>query len=106
MSYSGHVQTKHEIEYGGSHFNWESDLLRDWLADNGVQVCGCDNAYGDCAEWELSKDELRAIPEDAYKDVNMRSSGSDYVIEADEFRDFVQECLDAPTGDWAYVSWF
>lgn len=30
----------------------------------------------------------------------------DYEITADELREFVKDLLDAPTGEYAYVSWF
>lgn len=103
MGYRAHVQTKHVIEYGGCHFNWQSGEIKDWLEENSVDVLGdCDNTYDYGAEWELEKSQLRAIPEDAYHDIGL---GSDKIT-ADELRDFVKELLDAPTGAYAYVSWF
>lgn len=39
MGYRAHVQTKHVIEYGGCHFNWQSEEIHDWLVDNGMDIC-------------------------------------------------------------------
>ena len=101
MSYSGHVQTKHEIEYGGAYFNWQIEEIKSWLAENDVCICGCQDTSSGCEEWELDKSELQKIPEDAYRDI-----GGEWKISADDLREFVEECLDAPTGEWAYVSWW
>lgn len=100
-----HIQTKHVIEYAPSEFFClrRQMLLEYWLDENGVNV----NTSGD--DWELLKDELRAIPDEAYKDVHGRDyyrDDSDDVITEYELRAFVKECLDADTGDWAYVDWF
>lgn len=103
MGYRAHVQTKHVIKYGGCHFNWQSDVIKDWLVENFVDVCGdYYNEFNHGSEWELDKSQLRAIPESAYHSIG----GGDDEITADELRDFVKDLLDAPTGDYAYVSWF
>ena len=101
MGYRAHIQVKHEIKYGGCHFNWDKELIADWLEENGVRICGHDE-FGDNDEWEFDKDDLRKIPDEAFKPI--RSEGHE--IDAEDLRDFVRECLDAPTGGWAYVSWF
>lgn len=101
MGYRAHVQTKHVIEYGGCHFNWQSEAIHDWLVENLVDICGSDECDGG-SEWELDKSQLRNIPESAYHSIGV----GDDEITADELRDFVKELLDAPTGDYAYVSWF
>ena len=103
MGYRAHVQTKHVIEYGGCYFNWKSGTIRDWLVESGVAIYGDpDNDYDNGAEWELEKDQLRAIPESAYQDIGH----GDDKVEADALREFVCDLLAAPTGDYAYVSWF
>jgi hypothetical protein len=103
MGYRAHVQTKHEIEYGNCHFNWQSEQINDWLLENSVDVMGdSDNDYDHGPEWELDKSQLRAIPESAYHSIG---EGDDEIT-ADELRDFVKDMLDAPTGDYAYVTWF
>jgi hypothetical protein len=103
MGYRAHVQTKHVIEYGGCHFNSHSNEIKDWLVENLVDVCGdSDNDYDRGPEWELDKCQLRNIPELAYHSIG---EGVDEIT-ADELRDFVRELIDAPTGDYAYVSWF
>lgn len=102
MGMRAHVHTKHVIEYGGCHFNWASDIIHDWLIDNGVCGFGDGSDYDGGSEWEFYKGDLRNIPEDAYKDIEGRGE----VIKADELREFVKELLDAPTGEYAYVSWF
>lgn len=57
MGYRAHVQTKHEIEYGKCHFNWESGEIHDWLTENGVDICGDEyNDYDGGSEWEIYKD--------------------------------------------------
>lgn len=43
MGYRAHVHTKHDIEYGHCHFNWQSGLIHDWLIENGVDILGDDN---------------------------------------------------------------
>ena len=106
MGYRAHVQTKHEIEYGNQYFNWAADRIELWLNENGVDICEysgseCSNS----AEWEIDKDSLRAIPEEAFCDLP-RDGELDCVITAQDLRDFVKDCLAAPTGDYAYVSWF
>lgn len=102
MGFRAHIQTKHEIEYGdSSYFNWCKPVIYDWLYENGVDVyAGEDGADSD--EWEIEKSSLREIPEDAYADIR-----SDYVeITAEDLRRFVSELKRAPTGKYAYVSWF
>lgn len=103
MGYRAHVQSKHIVEYGGRcHFNCKQEQIYDWLCANGVSIYG-DDTYCKGDEWEIDKDELRAIPDAAYKSIYV---GRDYEISADELRDFVSELLAAPTGVYAYVSWF
>jgi len=103
MGYRAHVQTKHVIEYGNCHFNRQSGEIKDWLVDNFVDVLGDgDNEYDHGPEWELEKSQLRNIPESAYHSIGV----GDEKITADELREFVKDLLDAPTGDYAYVSWF
>ena len=102
MGYRAHVQTRHEIEYGNCHFNFNDDIVVKWLRDNGVYVCGGEE-YGTGSEWEMLKDELRSIPESAYVALH---DGKGYGVTGDELRKFVKDCLAAPTGDYAYISWF
>ena len=101
MGYRAHVQTKHEIEYGSCHFNCKQELIYDWLCANGVNICG-EDTYCKGGEWEIGKDELRIIPNRAYEGIGK----CDDRITAKELHDFVDELLAAPTGDYAYVSWF
>lgn len=105
MGYRPHLQTKHVIEYGNSfNFSYKNEEIYDWLSENGVDVTG----GGDCgeeSEWEIEKDDLRKIPESAYRDIPA-SSKYDTVITAKDLRDFVKDCLAAPTGDTVYISWF
>lgn len=105
MGCRAHVQTKHEIEYGNCHFNWAADDVGEWLNDNGVDFTSLatEDWMTDMWEWELDKEQLRAIPESAYATLN---EGTDDEITADELRGFVKDCLAAPTGDCAHVSWF
>ena len=103
MGYRAYVQTKHEIEYGNCHFNYQSGQIKDWLIENSVDVMGdSDNDYDHGPEWELDKSQLRAIPESEYHSIG--KDGDE--ITADELRDFVEDMLGAPTGDYVYVSWF
>lgn len=105
MGCRAHVQTKHEIEYGDCHFNWAAGDITEWLNDNGVDFTSlaAESWATGMWEWEIDKEQLRAIPELAYVTLN---EGTDDEITADELRDFVKELIDAPTGDYAYVSWF
>lgn len=103
MGYRAHVQSKHIVEYGGRcHFNCKQEQIYDWLCANGVHIYG-DDTYCKGNEWEIDKDELRAIPDEAYATIH---EGTDHEIFAEELREFVDECLAAPTGEYAYVSWF
>ena len=101
MGNRAHVHTKHEIEYGNCHFNCKQELIYDWLCANGVSICG-EDAYCKGDEWEICKDELRTIPHRAYKCIGR---GNDRIT-AKELREFVDDLLAAPTGEYAYVSWF
>lgn len=101
MSMSGHVQTKHEIEYGGSYFGWNQDRVYGWLVEHDVNVCSDENNVEYATEWEIPKSDLRKIPESAFDEID-----ADGDIDADELREFVEELLEAPTGEYAYVSWF
>ena len=61
MGCRAYVHTKHEIEYGDSHFNWAVDAVGDWLAENGVDVCEFNAGDYSCQwEWEIDKEQLRA----------------------------------------------
>lgn len=103
MGIRAHIQTKHEIEYGNhSYFNWCKPDIYDWLYENGVDVyCGEEGADSD--DWEIEKSSLREIPEDAYADI--RGASGEEITEED-LRRFVSELKRAPTGEYAYVSWF
>jgi len=103
MGHRAHVQTKRVIEYGNCHFNYEQELVYDWLTENGVSVYTDDDSCW-CNEWEIDKDDLRKIPESAYK--TLREGDEWHEVSAEELREFVKDLLDAPTGDYAYVSWF
>lgn len=97
MGFRAHVQTKHEIEYGGTYFNWKEDLIGSWLRENGVEIDD-EDSY----EWELDKEQLREIPERAFHDICEDGDK----IRARELRKFVDELLGANTGDYAYVDWW
>ena len=102
MGCRAHVHTKHEIVYGSCHFNWASDRIKDWLVENGVYIFGNGDEYDCGAEWEIDKYRLKNIPDEAFHDIG---TGEDKIA-ADELREFVHDLLAAPTGDYAYVSWF
>ena len=105
MDYKPHVLTKHEIEYGREfNFSNKSDEIWEWLTHNGVDILGAGDC-GELPEWEIDKSQLERIPEDAYKDIKS-CSGNDDDITANDLRAFVKELLRAPTGDFAYISWF
>lgn len=99
-----HVLTKREIEYG-REFNFpnKSDEIWKWLTDNGVDIYGAGDC-GELPEWEIDKNQLERIPEGAYRDIKSHFKHDD--ITADDLRAFVKELLRAPTGDFAYISWF
>lgn len=106
MGFRAHVQKKHEIEYHpAARFNWQSDIIEDWL--NKYKVCVCKFSRSDYdgtgEEWEIDKDGLRAIPDSAFVNIVL-TDGEE--VTAQDLRDFVRECIDAPTGDSAYVSWY
>ena len=103
MGRHAHVMTKREIEYGDSHFNYAQELIYDWLRENGVEVFTDGDSFYD-KEWQVNKDALRGIPETAYATLYESDEGDE--ISPNELREFVRDLLDAPTGEYAYISWF
>ena len=104
MGLRAHVQTKHEIEYGRCHFNWCQEEIYGWLVDNGVSVyTDQEHCLEYANDWEVEKSTLKNIPESAYAPIG---EGDDDEISADELREFVADLLAAPTGEYAYVSWY
>ena len=101
MGYRAHVHTKHVIKYGKCHFNWQSEAVHDWLNECGVDIYGAGEC-GELPEWEIDKGSLRKIPEEKYH----LMEDNDQPITAEELHAFVDECLAAPTGESAYISWF
>ena len=98
MGLRAYVHTKHDIQYGECHFSWRREEVYDWLIDHGVNVYG-----GECSnEWEIDKDSLRSLKPEEISDF----STEDGVLSGEDMDAFVSECLAAPTGDYAYVSWF
>jgi hypothetical protein len=97
---------KHEIEYGDHGISgWYCDDVKDFLTKNGVSICETTSEdYGNI-EWEIDKDELRALTDKAYWDAADELMFTDDFTETD-LRRFVKSCIDAPTGEYAYVSWF
>ena len=102
MGVRAHIETKHEIEYGDRvYFNWKQPEIYDWLVGNGVDIV-TDTVDGDgstAMEWEIDKDTLNDIPEEAFVDI-------DEEITAEDLRQFVDDLKRARTGGYAYVSWF
>ena len=101
MSMSGHVQTKHEIEYGGTYFGWNQDRVYWWLVEHDVNIYSDEGQVEYATEWEVNKSDLRAIPASAFGEID-----DDGEFDADEMREFVKAMIEAPTGEYAYVSWF
>ena len=111
-----HIQTKHEIEYGESGFNWQIDELKRLLEDSGCSINDSlnEDAVGD---WEISEDQFR----EAINDIETKSAeeirsyfDSDYVgLSTDEeFKDEVISILRRfeKTGDhkngFYHFTWF
>ena len=100
MSCRAHIHQKHEIAYGDATLNAVfADSLKDWLYKHGAGPCYTSNE--DTEEWEVSKEALRAIPESAYDE-----PVSTHGLDRKQIHEFVQELLNAPTGEYAWVSWF
>ena len=100
MGLRAHVHTKHEIEYGEHYFNWRNEEVFCWLTRNGVTVVPVGHESSD--EWEIDKDDLRKLKPEVFKDEHTEYGD----LSGEEMKAFVKSCLDAPTGDYAYVSWF
>lgn len=111
-----HIQTKHEIEYGSEYFSSNcKGALYDWLTEFGVDIVGAGD-YADGDEWELDKKQLRALKnrgDEAFSrdealpfvgDCEDLEAGIDRAI--DKLKSFVDDCLAAPTGKTAYMSWW
>lgn len=102
MSMNAYIHTKHIVEYGDEYFtSTNTEVIKSWLNDNGVSVYRTWN--DDTEEWEIDKLELKSIPESAYEEI---MCGEYCEISGEELRKFVKELLDAPTGCYAYISWF
>lgn len=96
MSKRAHINTKREIQYAdGTISAVKQTALADWLAQNGVDVCGADTD-----EWEIKKSQLESA------DKRLILAVPNDVATVKEMREFVFGLLDAPTGDYTYVSWF
>ena len=116
MGYRVHIQTKHEIEYGSEYFSHHKEALWDWLTRFGVEVRGIGDYCEGCDEWEIDKEQLRALKdrgdeafsrEAAAPFVNVCAWRPDTIDRAiDELKSFVDDCLAAPTGETAYMSWW
>ena len=102
MSIGAHIQTKHEIEYGSEHLEYQGDYLGDdllsWLTSHNVGVGEAGGGY----EWEIDREGLKGLKDEDYADLN------DFELEdvKSEVMDFVRDCLATSTGDYVYVSWF
>lgn len=98
MGYRPHIQTKHIIETGDAipDMNFKSQTVWNFFLDNDVDVIG-GGEYGENSEWELEKDQLKAIPEEAFVDRDE--------ITGEQFRELVKGLIAAPTGEYAYLSW-
>ena len=103
MGCRAHIQKKHIVEYTNRrYFNWRQSAILHWLAELNVHV----NVFkggGDVLSWEIEKSYLNDIPFEAYYALEEEKCGG---ISADELRQFVQDLLDADTGEWAYVDWW
>jgi hypothetical protein len=91
------IHTKHIIEIsenGHGDLFMMHEAMKEWLEENGVEVY--EGSTVDDLEWQLLKNQLENISESAYE-------GED---EAEAKRKFVEDCLNAPTGSFAYVSWY
>ena len=97
MSISAHIQTKHEIEYGSEHLDYQGDELLSWLTSHNVDVCESSGGY----EWEIDRETLKGLKDEDYDDLNDFGLG-----DKSEVMDFVRDCLATNTGDYVYVSWF
>lgn len=100
MGCRAHIQRTHIIEYADcEYFNWMQNPILHWFGQIGVQVFvtngdGCDES------WEIEKAFLYDIPDSAYSQLECDN------ISADKLREFVQDLINADTGEYAYVDWF
>ena len=101
MANRAHIQSKHIVEYAdfGTISAYYADAIRIFLEDHGVEINSVENS--DTTEWEVEKEFLRSIPDEDY-DKHIWPSG----MIGDVVRNFVADMIDAPTGEYAYVSWF
>ena len=101
MANSAHIQSKHIVEYAdsGTIPIRYADAIYNFLDDHGVEINTVEGS--DTTEWEVEKEHLRSIPDEDYNSHRWPSG-----ITGDDVRDFVADMIDAPTGEYAYVSWF
>lgn len=103
MGYRPYVHVKHEVKYADTptpNFNWKNLLVHDFLTENGVDILGSGEC-GELPDWEMDKDQLRAIPESAFAEFKERDG-----VTEDDLRRLVKELLEAKTGQSSYISWF
>ena len=101
MSNRAHIQSKHIVEYAdfGTISSYYADAIYYFLDDHGVEIHSVEGS--ETTEWEVEKEYLRSIPDEDY-DKHIWPSG----ITGDAVREFVADMIEAPTGEYAYVSWF
>jgi len=99
MGFRPNVVRKYEFKLGSSwDFNYQNLELCEWLRKYKVDVTG-GGEDGEGTRWELWKKQLRKIPARAYKDKDFPG------LDPKELKGFVEDCLDAPTGETAFVWW-
>lgn len=102
MGYRPHINTKRVIEYkeASAGFSWSYDELAEWFNDNGVDI---PQYEGGLQDWELSKESLRRIGEDAYRNTEERYGG----LKPEDLRILVRDLLASEANpDYAYLSWW
>ena len=95
MSISAHIHTKHEIEYGGPHLNYNEYELLEWLNDHEVDV------YQNETDWEILKEDVMRLTKEDCRDAN------DWGLDSEELWLFIEDIqLNSPDSQFVYVSWF
>ena len=106
MGYRPCIHRKHIVELGQEFpFPYAHLSLHTWFCNHDVDVVGGGDE-GEGKQWVLDKEQLKRIPEGAYGEIDPNKSDeySDF-IDRDELKEFVKALVDAPTGDYAYISW-
>lgn len=102
MNYRPYVQSRHIVEHNNDKnktLNGQSLIIEDWLIEQGVDFLDYTSDETNEERWEIDKGLLEEnITEDSYESLPEEIRES--------VKELIKRCLEANTGNIAYVDWF